>query len=71
MDPKQRVNILYFTVRRGKKDHRSGKTQEIVISFSQAKRNFNRNTLGSPNAWYCVHSASETESKLNLKTVNQ
>lgn len=56
------MKVLYFTVRMGKKNSGPGKTQELVISFLETKRNFNRNILGSPNALYCVHFVSEIES---------
>lgn len=59
--PNQIVRILHFSVRMGKKDNGSGKTQELAISFSQTKRNLNNNILGSSNALYSMYSASRTE----------
>jgi len=39
------VNTLYFTVRMGEKGNRSGKTQELVISFHQTIRNLTEMAL--------------------------
>lgn len=63
--PNQIVRILYFSVRTGKKDNGSDKTQELSISFSQTKRNLNNNILGSSNALCSMYSASKTE-KIDL-----